>query len=667
MEDLVRGFSEVIKRQLRSMHREFFKDSFPEHLLVLYSKSKLGLDETHIDDHHESIRKAFEELNKLTWIEPILKIVSTSRKLKIVFDFSRNSVEYLDPTKHRGVLGTTYPNQAYIYIGAMELLTEGESRKQVLATLVHEMCHFAMEIMYNNECNPYLVNDKGKYEVFNAIFKETERRKNFDDLVVRVYDKMPEEVQHSELIVCIPHLIVLFHSDKERLRKMTKVLSKLFNFYKKTILIDFIQNYTVIKAKNEIRAVNEIIGMLSELKTSDIKFSGNGLKIDSIGDHEIFFISSNCPKLTIQAIYQYVQEKFDFESAYMFVDIRIIKLKKFFDSAVNALKLSTKLKLLINCDRHINSNEILRIVDNLHERKIKQRVIFVHDKSLESIEMRHQKLDINHTWGELTKKSQEKLLNKRIYFQEYEMKIGDLVKDFKLLHSFPFNELLDDQKISVGENLGKTNSDKYIGKKILSSTSKQFQNWSGEHDFSKLPEFAGKNQTIWIFDDLEKEKPSTLQILKAMLKEKYPSHWIVFMDLKQICKDYFIKNEMNFKDCNEIISFLSDEILKIQSFEAHIFAHLFTDDQVIFLFDGLDEVNINLKNFVSELIYAIQVLSRNQLWISTRLGQPKKPKTFGFKPISEGNKMKNCLMNFIVSKIQEFKENLEEILGFFVH
>lgn len=372
MEELVRGYSDVMKRKLRSMHREFFKDSFPEHLLILHAKSKLGLDATHNNRHsyRESIIEAFEDLNKLTWIEPILKIVSTSKKLQIVFDFIRNSVENLDPTKHQGVLGTTYPHQGYIYIGAKGLLNEGESRNQVLGTLVHEMCHFAMEIMYNNECNPYQVGSTEKYEVFNVIFKETERRKNFDDLVMRVYDKMPEDVQHSELIVCIPHLIVLFHNDKERLRKMTKVLSKLFNFYKKTILVEFKQNYTMIKAKNQKIEVNELFGMLSELKASDIIFSGEGMRIDSMGDDKISFISSNGPQLAIQAIYQYVKENLGFESADVFVDIRNIKLDTLFDFTVKVLKLCTK--LLINCDRHVNHDEIIKTVKKFRGKQIEQ-------------------------------------------------------------------------------------------------------------------------------------------------------------------------------------------------------------------------------------------------------------------------------------------------------
>lgn len=61
------------------------------HLIDLMLKSQLAV---HTPDNNQSkynnkIAKAYEELNGIKLIEPILKVASTSDELKIIFDYLR--------------------------------------------------------------------------------------------------------------------------------------------------------------------------------------------------------------------------------------------------------------------------------------------------------------------------------------------------------------------------------------------------------------------------------------------------------------------------------------------------------------------------------------------------------------------------------------------------
>jgi hypothetical protein len=195
------------RTRLRLIHNKYVKESSKKHLYKLNVKSKLShyTDDDSRKRFEEEIVIVFEELSELMWIEIMLKYVANSKTLQIIFDFYRESVEVMDPTKHRFVFGTTYPRDACIYIGAKKLLNNRE-RSEVLGTLAHELCHLTMGMLYGNNCKPYTPGDDAKEQEFNRIVMYCQEDKHAEDIISHVFDYPPSK-WHAELIVRVPHLM----------------------------------------------------------------------------------------------------------------------------------------------------------------------------------------------------------------------------------------------------------------------------------------------------------------------------------------------------------------------------------------------------------------------------------------------------------------------------
>ena len=88
------------KVYLHEMHKKYFKEPFEKHLMALLIHSDVGFDS---DDHEQRsyfkfIKEAYESLKEITEILQILKIVAKSKAFRVIFDFNRHSVNFIDPT-----------------------------------------------------------------------------------------------------------------------------------------------------------------------------------------------------------------------------------------------------------------------------------------------------------------------------------------------------------------------------------------------------------------------------------------------------------------------------------------------------------------------------------------------------------------------------------------
>lgn len=200
MDELVENQSEYLKNKFHYIHKKFYKDPTIKYLQALNSKFKLSHEASASERQAmlALIAAAFEDLNKLKLIQPILKVVSHSANLKIVFDFNRESVASLDPTMHRFVAGIAYSDDGYIYLGAKGLTDDQEARGQALGILAHELCHFAMNLLYDNNCNPYRETNRAKLSEFSEIATVTELKKDSEDIVRGVFDNYEVIKHHSE-------------------------------------------------------------------------------------------------------------------------------------------------------------------------------------------------------------------------------------------------------------------------------------------------------------------------------------------------------------------------------------------------------------------------------------------------------------------------------------
>lgn len=91
---LVRNILNLIRK------KDVIDLTFP-HLCDLSLKSKLSRNTLRKNrlEYHGSIEKAFGELNGIEWIQPILQLIGCVENLTIIFYFSRNYIDQMDPRK----------------------------------------------------------------------------------------------------------------------------------------------------------------------------------------------------------------------------------------------------------------------------------------------------------------------------------------------------------------------------------------------------------------------------------------------------------------------------------------------------------------------------------------------------------------------------------------
>jgi hypothetical protein len=118
---------------------------------------------------------------------------------------------------------------------------------------------------------------------------------------------------------------------------------------------------------------------------------------------------------------------------------------------------------------------------------------------------------------------------------------------------------------------------------------------------------------ILLADSAGSGKTTTFQRLTIKIKEKTPTAWVFYVDLK----DHLGSYEKRRKKFYELDDFLV-EILKLKNFDAILFRNFIEINKLVLLWDGVDEISPNYKDFMINLILRVQELKNVQQWVSTR-------------------------------------------------
>jgi hypothetical protein len=210
------------------------------HLMVIRGSIFVSHDspEAH---HAELLRLAqdvFDELNEDLHMRPILKLVGRAGGFKIIFDFKRDHVQFMDPLSDQYTKGL-YTTR-HIYIGARGLLSSNDEKRQdVKATASHEVNHFAMDLTYDNSCKPYakdaLITTKLRYR---QVLKHCREQKHQEQIIDWVFSNKSVQIQFAELIVRVPHMRTRYAHDQQRLSELGSIFRPLFEFYDQQVLKD---------------------------------------------------------------------------------------------------------------------------------------------------------------------------------------------------------------------------------------------------------------------------------------------------------------------------------------------------------------------------------------------------------------------------------------------
>lgn len=248
----------------------------------------------------------YENLNKIEHIAPILKAAAASEQLNIIFNFNSNSVSNMVLTISENTMGICYHTTGYIYIGAKDY---GESNQDILGTLAHEMTHYEMQLAYDNQCKPFDEEDLETCEQFNKILMDVRsvclRFPYFEDEVVHSIFKLYHSSAYvAELVVRIPEIITKYNCKREQLAMFKEHFNELFKFFFEKTIKDVRERIEKIKPKCEIKKVNSMIGLITEIDSYGLRFQ----KTISFELKDILIITSRQPLITLASLIHFYRD-----------------------------------------------------------------------------------------------------------------------------------------------------------------------------------------------------------------------------------------------------------------------------------------------------------------------------------------------------------------------
>jgi ankyrin repeat protein len=258
------GLTREERESLKQHKLKYFGKQVDSHIIYLLSKSRLGFGSKNKKDFGV-IRELYKQLDAIPEISTILKVVEQSEVSEIIFDFDRDSIVDLDPTQSSTTSGVCDYRAGHVYVGAKD-------QSELLGTLAHELTHLAMQVCYDNECNPYEESDERTKSYFDEIVSHYSKKKGMDSIIERVFTVYGESSRPSELIVRVPHLLARYSGEQDK-QLLTQQAPELFHFYEQHTQEDlkrFIEDHACIKARHQILRLNKLLEKMDEIKQSKI-------------------------------------------------------------------------------------------------------------------------------------------------------------------------------------------------------------------------------------------------------------------------------------------------------------------------------------------------------------------------------------------------------------
>ncbi|XP_070504130.1 uncharacterized protein [Chironomus tepperi] len=166
-------------------------------------------------EYCQKIMKWYADIHK---VAPLMLEVASCGQLKIIFDFESDYVENASLSESVA-LGSTYPVSKWIFIGA-KLSDKGknsvnEREQQIKGVLAHELCHYVMKLVYQNNENPYYEHREDLREMFEDIVQKYDKWSmvdgdgpddQYNGIISSVYKHYDPKEFHQELIVRVSRI-----------------------------------------------------------------------------------------------------------------------------------------------------------------------------------------------------------------------------------------------------------------------------------------------------------------------------------------------------------------------------------------------------------------------------------------------------------------------------
>ncbi|XP_070507982.1 uncharacterized protein [Chironomus tepperi] len=549
---------------MRGIHLEYIQSSSDKHLMILTVNSFVGHDIPDVDEKLKHISKAFKYLNEIdSLISLILKVVAASRDFKIIFDFHRQSIQHLDPTSSQFTRGV-YHTSRHIYIAAQQML-DPNTVHEIYGTMAHELCHYALHLVYHNDCKPYFDDELDIIKNFTKIALFCKMRQEKEILIGCVFNNYPKELQHAELIVRIPHMIAEYSNNPKKLQEKRQIFPELFQFAENITAVDMEYSLTAI----EFEAENEIKKFEHRLKKEEREnfwlwiFSIFCILSLPLMVYITLWMSEtskplySCANLTDQK-YKIMESTVNFQGVPVF-------FKDLFGNDTNSCEDLTTQEIGKMLEVY-DSNQFINAGVNVYK-DANDNNIFQNDRELDDgSDILYKYIDTNFRQTSFNVSSKVELktpfyIGRRVYQK---------LRNGRERNIFSFNELKKDKLVAFSDSAGNG-------------------------------------------------KSTTFRRAAWKLKRTLPLFWISYVDLKDHIEALKVNDFKSMKK-SEISDFISDKILKITSkVERKIFSRRFNTNNAIILWDAVDEISPICTENILELIKKISKLTENKQWISTRV------------------------------------------------
>lgn len=628
--------------EIAEENKKYFVKHYDGVLLYILSKCQLRKTPDRISCF-VIIRKMLEYLKSIPEVEMLMMVAASSDDLEIVFDFSNRNVKDLFPRASVGTDGLSAID-GYIYIAASD---HEDSFYSIAGVLAHELTHFVMLILYQNSYKPYRSDDterRGQYaKILKKIYEIYEKEKGIDTIISNVFIYYPMTMWKDELIVRVPQLLAHYKNEPKTLDAIRGTYcADLFLYYADYVNEDLKSDCLILRPKALITEINNLCEIVEKLHRSKLKLSSQKLK-----KHELMFddlksvktITTNVPQFALKMIQQMSQNS---ESFFVFLTAELFMNKEIVKKCRKLFRFNFKPYFVIDCPSEIS---------------LVYQKLFC--EFANSIEIRHSECgdeDLKFSLNDLDDSSRQELYDKTLTFQEFPVKLVELVsRDSVIINDIPLKQLVENKTVVVGEKVTehfkkeffiqrrfvvhklKKNLSKGEGKRNKSKLAKsnlefanELMNVQHKTDESiiesitvtldKLLSIAHRKKIVVLSDNAGSGKTFALKEFSKLAKYKNPTHWVSFVDLKQ--HDAAFKSEFCVaSDLSEDLfqNFFAQKIFQLDThFSQKLFAQHYNEGKVKLFLDGFDEISPTYKVFVLSLIKKFDINLGNQLWITTR-------------------------------------------------
>ncbi|KAG5667859.1 hypothetical protein PVAND_015828 [Polypedilum vanderplanki] len=219
-------------------------------------------------------------------------------------------------------------------------------------------------------------------------------------------------------------------------------------------------------------------------------------------------------------------------------------------------------------------------------------------------------------FDELTEPLKSAISNSSVYFQGHEIEFKKIVnyEGLNQLEAQEIFKMLNYETLIIGNKIAKIEN--YIERNFSYESdekTEENQNIRKVLTYEEIVTELEVSRLFLISDHAGTGKSTTCKYFASKLKENFINHFICYVDLKQYLALY--KNSVENFDLLEILkkfAELDDDL------DERIFLHLYKQNQIILLLDGIDEISPKYNSFILNFIKKIKEETKIKQIIATR-------------------------------------------------